>query len=92
MGEVAGLTAAGEDATWDDVHGFWSVLGDRVLKYAAWGDGFDRARPFPRGDGGFTVWYERDGRVVGVLTHEADEDYERGRDLIHRGARLTASP
>ncbi|WP_410632453.1 NAD(P)/FAD-dependent oxidoreductase [Amycolatopsis sp. cmx-4-83] len=90
MGEVAGRTAAGEDAVWDEVPGFWSVLGDRVLKYAAWGDGFDRARPFPRDDGGFTVWYEREGRTVGVLTHEADEDYERGQDLIKRG--VTASP
>ncbi|WP_290060083.1 NAD(P)/FAD-dependent oxidoreductase [Amycolatopsis solani] len=92
MGEVAGRTAAGEDATWDEVPGFWSVLGDRVLKYAAWGDGFDHARPFPRDDGGFTVWYERDGRVAGVLTHEADDDYERGRELIRRGAAVTASP
>jgi 3-phenylpropionate/trans-cinnamate dioxygenase ferredoxin reductase subunit len=85
MGEVAGRTAAGEDAAWDEVPGFWSVIGDRVLKYAAWGDGFDRARPLPRDGGGFTVWYERDGKAVGVLTHEADEDYERGRELIRRG-------
>ncbi|MFI5585294.1 NAD(P)/FAD-dependent oxidoreductase [Amycolatopsis sp. NPDC051758] len=85
MGEVAGRTAAGEDASWDAVPGFWSVIGDRVLKYAAWGDGFDHARPRPRGDGGFTIWYERDGKTVGVLTHEADEDYERGQDLIRRG-------
>ncbi|WP_155543847.1 NAD(P)/FAD-dependent oxidoreductase [Amycolatopsis camponoti] len=85
MGEVAGRTAAGEDAAWDEVPGFWSVIGDRVLKYAAWGDGFDRAYPRPRDDGGFTVWYEKDGKTVGVLTHEADEDYERGRELVRRG-------
>ncbi|MCR6482523.1 FAD-dependent oxidoreductase [Amycolatopsis sp. OK19-0408] len=85
MGEVAGRTAAGADAAWDAVPGFWSVIGDRVLKYAAWGDGFDHARPLPRDDGGFTVWYERGGRAVGVLTHEADEDYERGQELIRRG-------
>jgi NADPH-dependent 2,4-dienoyl-CoA reductase/sulfur reductase-like enzyme len=91
MGEVAGRTAAGRDAAWDEVPGFWSVIGDRVLKYAAWGDGFDRAHPRPRDDGGFTVWYERDGRAVGVLTHEADEDYERGRELVHRGAPVPAS-
>lgn len=91
MGEVAGRTAAGEDAAWDEVPGFWSVIGDRVLKYAAWGDGFDRARPLPRDDGGFTVWYERDGKAVGVLTHEADEDYERGQDLVRRGAPIPGS-
>ncbi|EOD65271.1 NAD(P)/FAD-dependent oxidoreductase [Amycolatopsis vancoresmycina] len=91
MGEVAGRTAAGQDAAWAEVPGFWSVIGDRVLKYAAWGDGFDRAHPRPRDDGGFTVWYERDGRTVGVLTHEADEDYERGQDLVRRGAPVPAS-
>ncbi|MGW4522351.1 NAD(P)/FAD-dependent oxidoreductase [Amycolatopsis sp. NPDC004378] len=85
MGEVAGRTAAGEDATWAEVPGFWSVIGDRVLKYAAWGDGFDRARPVARDGEAFTVWYERDGATVGVLTHEADEDYERGRELIRGG-------
>jgi 3-phenylpropionate/trans-cinnamate dioxygenase ferredoxin reductase subunit len=91
MGEVAGRTAAGEDAAWDAVPGFWSVVGDRVLKYAAWGDGFDRARPLPRDDGGFTVWYERDGKAVGVLTHEADDDYERGQELVRRGAPVPGS-
>ncbi|MEV7041582.1 FAD-dependent oxidoreductase [Amycolatopsis sp. NPDC051061] len=85
MGEVAGRTAAGEDAVWDEVPGFWSVIGDRVLKYAAWGDGFDSAHPLRRDDGGFTVWYERDGKAVGVLTREADEDYERGQELVRRG-------
>ncbi|MEU8637212.1 FAD-dependent oxidoreductase [Amycolatopsis sp. NPDC048633] len=91
MGEVAGRTAAGEDAVWDEVPGFWSVIGDRVLKYAAWGDGFDRAHPLPRDDGGFTVWYERDGKTVGVLTHEADDDYERGQELVRRGAPVPGS-
>ncbi|WIX76500.1 FAD-dependent oxidoreductase [Amycolatopsis carbonis] len=81
MGEIAGRSAAGEDASWDAVPGFWSEIGDEVLKYAAWGDGFAAARPVSR-DGGFTVWYERDGEAVGVLTHNADEDYERGSDLI----------
>ncbi|MYW90244.1 oxidoreductase [Amycolatopsis rubida] len=82
MGEVAGRTAAGTDAAWDAVPGFWSEIGDRTLKYAAWGDGYDRTRPVSRDSGALTVWYERDGVVVGVLTHEADEDYERGSALI----------
>ncbi|WP_116203482.1 NAD(P)/FAD-dependent oxidoreductase [Amycolatopsis circi] len=87
MGEIAGRTAAGAEAVWDAVPGFWSEIGDRTLKYAAWGDGYDHAWPASR-DGAFTVWYERDGVVVGVLTHEADEDYERGSDLIRERRRL----
>ena len=31
------------------------------------------------------VWYTQDGVLVGVLTHERDGDYERGRELIARG-------
>ncbi|MFI5611977.1 NAD(P)/FAD-dependent oxidoreductase [Amycolatopsis sp. NPDC051903] len=81
MGEVAGRSAAGVPASWDVVPGFWSEIGDHVLKYAAWGDGFDHACPVSR-DGGFTVWYERGGEAVGVLTHNADDDYARGGELI----------
>ena len=33
-------------------------------------------------DDGFTAWYERDGATVGVLTLNADDDYERGEALI----------
>lgn len=86
QGEIAGRTAAGAPGTWSDVPGFWSTIGERTLKYAAWGDGFDASRLHRHGDGGFTAWYGRDGRVVGVLAHEADEDYERGRELIAQGA------
>ncbi len=82
MGRVAGQTAAGHDTAWAEVPGFWSTIGDRTLKYAAWGDGYDRARLTDRGAGGFTVWYERAGAAVGVLTYQSDDDYERGRKLI----------
>jgi NADPH-dependent 2,4-dienoyl-CoA reductase/sulfur reductase-like enzyme len=88
MGEIAGRTAAGEQASWDNAPGFWSVIGDRVLKYAAWGDGFDQAELVNYADGGFTVWYGRNGVTVGVLTHDADEDYERGSKLVERGEPL----
>ena len=81
-GEVAGRTAAGEAATWDGVPGFWSTIGSRTLKYAAWGDGYDEASCRPHADGGFTVAYRREGQPVGVLTHRADDDYERGRAAI----------
>jgi NADPH-dependent 2,4-dienoyl-CoA reductase/sulfur reductase-like enzyme len=86
QGEIAGATAAGKQAEWEDVPGFWSTIGSRTLKYAAWGDGFDQARFESHPNGGFTTWYAREGRFAGVLTHEADEDYERGAELIKRGA------
>jgi 3-phenylpropionate/trans-cinnamate dioxygenase ferredoxin reductase subunit len=86
QGEVAGRSVAGERAQWDAVPGFWSTIGSHTLKYAAWGDGFDQSRLEQRDGGGFTVWYGREGKIVGVLAHEADEDYERGRSLIAEGA------
>jgi NADPH-dependent 2,4-dienoyl-CoA reductase/sulfur reductase-like enzyme len=84
QGEIAGHTAAGVDAAWTTVPGFWSTIGDRTLKYAAWGDGYDDVRLVDHGDGAFTAWYARDGACVGVLTHERDEDYESGRERIER--------
>jgi 3-phenylpropionate/trans-cinnamate dioxygenase ferredoxin reductase component len=86
QGKIAGATAAGREAAWDQVPGFWSTIGVRTLKYAAWGDGFDRTRFERHSNGGFTAWYGLEGRTVGVLTHETDEDYERGSELIARGA------
>ena len=89
QGEIAGATAAGKQAAWDQVPGFWSTIGSRTLKYAAWGDGYDQTRFQSHPNGGFTAWYGREGQIVGVLTHEADEDYERGSELIKRGASWT---
>jgi 3-phenylpropionate/trans-cinnamate dioxygenase ferredoxin reductase component len=86
QGEVAGRNAAGADAVWDAVPGFWSTIGDHTLKYGAWGDGFDDSRFEDHGDGSFTAWYGLEGKIVGVLTHERDEDYERGSELIAQGA------
>jgi len=56
-----------------------------ATKYHAWGDGFERFRLVDHDDG-FTVWYECAGTTVGVLTHNADDDYDRGEDLIRRRA------
>ena len=86
QGAIAGQSAAGVDAGWDEVPGFWSTIGSRTLKYAAWGDGFDTSRLHRDGDGAFVAWYGRQGRIAGVLTHERDEDYDRGRELIAEGA------
>ncbi|MEA2153762.1 MAG: hypothetical protein QOI18_1995 [Solirubrobacteraceae bacterium] len=81
-GALAGQALAGRDGAWASVPGFWSTIGARTLKYAAWGDGYDQSRMDSHDDGAFTVWYARGGSTVGVLTHERDEDYERGRELV----------
>jgi 3-phenylpropionate/trans-cinnamate dioxygenase ferredoxin reductase subunit len=86
QGAIAGQTAAGGGAAWDDVPGFWSTIGGRTLKYAAWGDGYDEVRFERGGDGAFSAWYGRDGRIVGVLAHQQDDSYDRGRELIAQGA------
>ena len=86
QGEIAGRATAGQSVAWSAVPGFWSTIGERTLKYAAWGDGYDQSS-FERRDGGaFVARYGREGRLVGVLTHRADQDYERGRELIATGS------
>jgi len=85
QGEVAGRTAAGQTAHWSQVPGFWSTIGRRTLKFVSWGDGFDRVRLVEHGGGAFTVWYGCGRRLVGVLAHERDGDYERGRELVLEG-------
>jgi NADPH-dependent 2,4-dienoyl-CoA reductase/sulfur reductase-like enzyme len=86
QGELAGRSAAGVPAEWDQVPGFWSTIGEQTLKYAAWGDGYDVSHFESHSAGAFTTWYGREGRLVGVLTHDADEDYERGQRQIAEGA------
>jgi 3-phenylpropionate/trans-cinnamate dioxygenase ferredoxin reductase subunit len=85
QGEIAGRVLAGVDAHWQDVPGFWSGIGQHTLKYAAWGDGHDTSRFDEHPDGAFTVWYSHHAKLVGVLTHHRDEDYEHGRRLIAAG-------
>jgi 3-phenylpropionate/trans-cinnamate dioxygenase ferredoxin reductase subunit len=86
MGTIAGTVAAGRSATWSATPGFWSEIGSKTLKYAAWGDGYDTATTVHHDNGGLTIWYSADGVAVGVLTHDADDDYERGSTLIADGA------
>jgi 3-phenylpropionate/trans-cinnamate dioxygenase ferredoxin reductase component len=90
QGRIAGEVAAGGEASWRDVPGFWSTIGTRTLKYVAWGDGYDRCRmQRTPGEDAFSVWYGRCGRYVGVLAHDRDDDLERGRELIVQGAPWT---
>lgn len=86
MGAVAGRALAGEDDAWAQAPGFWSTIGGRTMQYVAWGDGYDDAHLVEGDGGGWTVWYGRDDVVVGVLTHEAADDSERGRALVEAGA------
>ncbi len=78
---IAGASAAGQDAKWDGVPGFWTSIGEATVKYHAWGDGYERSRMLDRSDG-FTVWYAAGDAVVGVLTYNADGDYDLGERLI----------
>ena len=98
MGELAGRNAAcagpdgaGEAAQWSDPPGFWSEIGEHTLKYSAWGDGHETVEVVEHGEGAFTVWYaDAAGELVGVLTHDRDDDYERGGELLSRRATLPA--
>jgi 3-phenylpropionate/trans-cinnamate dioxygenase ferredoxin reductase component len=84
-GFIAGLTAAGFSAAWDQVPGFSCTIGESVLKYRGWGTGYDDSR-FVDHHNGFTVWYEADGEVVGVLTLNSDADYRHADELLHAHA------
>jgi len=81
QGAIAGAHAAGQPSTWQGVPGFWTTIGDATLKHHAWGDGYEHQRLLDRAHG-FTVWYESRGAAVGVLTHNADADYDTGETLI----------
>jgi 3-phenylpropionate/trans-cinnamate dioxygenase ferredoxin reductase component len=87
-GRIAGTVIAGSEATWSMAPGFWSTIGNKTLKYWAWGDGWDEQVFEDRGEA-FTVWYGKEGTLVGVLSHQTDEDYERGRGFIERGEALS---
>ncbi|MDN5771320.1 MAG: FAD-dependent oxidoreductase, partial [Microlunatus sp.] len=92
MGEIAGADIAAAEAgqrgerTWTVAPGFWTTIGDQVLKYSAWGDGYDQSRLVAGEGDGWAVWYGLDGIVVGVLTHNWDEAYDRGGKLLAEGA------
>jgi NADPH-dependent 2,4-dienoyl-CoA reductase/sulfur reductase-like enzyme len=87
QGVIAGRTLAGEEASWSVAPGFWSMLGERTLKYAGWGDGWDEVRFEPGAGESFTAWYGKEGELVGVLAHDNDGDYEDGRRAIEERAR-----
>lgn len=91
QGAVAGAVAAGATQEWADVPYFWSRINGRTLRYCAWGDGFDEVvvdTDAGEHESSFVVWYGQDGVTVGVLTYQADDELERGRDAVATGAPL----
>jgi NADPH-dependent 2,4-dienoyl-CoA reductase/sulfur reductase-like enzyme len=79
-GEIAGRGLAGRPGVWDGVPGFWSTIGGHTLKHAAWGGGWEACSVHDHADGAWTARYtDGDGKLVGVLTHDRDTDYEQGR-------------
>jgi 3-phenylpropionate/trans-cinnamate dioxygenase ferredoxin reductase component len=83
-GRIAGTVIAGGEAAWSMAPGFWSTIGERTLKYWSWDGGWDEHAFEDRGDS-FVVRYGREGKLIGILAHGADEDYEDGREPIERG-------
>ncbi|MEO3760990.1 NAD(P)/FAD-dependent oxidoreductase [Mycobacterium sp. B14F4] len=83
QGYVAGLSAAGVRAAWDTVPGYSCTIGASVLKYRGWGPGYDHSRIVDHHNG-FTVTYEANGDVVGVLTLNADDDNRRAGELLRK--------
>jgi NADPH-dependent 2,4-dienoyl-CoA reductase/sulfur reductase-like enzyme len=86
QGLVAGLSAAGHVAVWDQVPGFSCTIGESTLKYRGWGAGHEHSRLVEHRNG-FTVWYESGGEVVGVLSLNADDDYRLADQLLRSHAR-----
>ncbi len=84
-GRIAGTVIAGGEAAWAMAPGFWSTIGDRTLKYWAWGDGWDELL-FEADGESFTARYGKDGILVGILAHGSDEAYEAGKQEIEAGA------
>ena len=82
MGTVAGTVAAGANAAWTDVPGFWTDVGGRTLKYAAWGDGYDSVTVANGADGAFVARYRSGDELVGVLTYHDDEAYDAAPGLL----------
>ena len=83
-GRIAGTVIAGGEAAWSMAPGFWSTIGERTLKYWSWDGGWDEHAFEDRG-GSFVVRYGKEGVLIGILAHGADEDYENGREPIERG-------
>jgi 3-phenylpropionate/trans-cinnamate dioxygenase ferredoxin reductase subunit len=88
QGLIAGLSAAGHPAAWDKVPGFSCTIGESTLNYRGWGTGYEHSRLVEHRNG-FTVWYESGGKVVGVLSLNADDDYRLADQLVRSHTPMT---
>jgi 3-phenylpropionate/trans-cinnamate dioxygenase ferredoxin reductase component len=89
QGRIAGLSAAGQPASWDKVPEFTCTIGDSTLKYRGWGSDYDDTRLVDHRDG-FTVHYQSAGDLVGILTLNADDDYRGATASLVGGTSSTA--
>jgi 3-phenylpropionate/trans-cinnamate dioxygenase ferredoxin reductase subunit len=89
QGRIAGLSAAGQPAAWRRVPEFSCTIGESTLKYCGWGSDYEHSRLVDHGDG-FTVYYEANGDLVGVLTLNADDDYRCATANLAAGTSSTA--
>jgi NADPH-dependent 2,4-dienoyl-CoA reductase/sulfur reductase-like enzyme len=87
QGVIAGASAAGYPESWDDIPEFSCTIGDSVLKYCGWGASYQHSRLVEHRDG-FTVWYESDGEVIGVLSLNADDDFRQAGELVRAHAHI----
>ena len=76
-GRIAGTVIAGGEAAWTMAPGFWSTIGDKTIKYWAWGDGWDEVS-FDESDDSFTVRYGKDGVLVGYSGPRRGRGLRRG--------------
>jgi NADPH-dependent 2,4-dienoyl-CoA reductase/sulfur reductase-like enzyme len=89
QGRVAGLSAAGHQAAWHSVPQFACTIGESTLRYVGWGIDYDHSRLIDHHNG-FTVGYEANGDLVGVLTLNADDDYRCATASLACGTSSTA--
>jgi 3-phenylpropionate/trans-cinnamate dioxygenase ferredoxin reductase subunit len=89
-GKTVALNMLGQDQPHDSVPYFFSDLSDWVsLEYV--GPAYDWDEEVVRGsigDGEFSVWYVKDGRVAGALSVGRSDDLEAARRLISSGEDL----
>jgi 3-phenylpropionate/trans-cinnamate dioxygenase ferredoxin reductase component len=83
-GKTAALNMLGHDVPHEVVPYFYSVLGDwGELEYV--GPAYEWDEEIVRGsygDGNFTTWYLKDGRVLAALTFGRSDDLDHARRLI----------
>ena len=81
QGAVAGAGAAGRPGPGTGCPGSGRPSAPPPSSITPGGTGYQHSRLLER-EGGFTVWYQTGGATVGVLTCNADDEYDLGETLI----------